>query len=118
MANRRSTPSLAEVLRRINESVDDFASRPATSANDRGTFDDYPLHKVAIWGDVEAAKVLLDNGADINATGEDGDTPLHRAAAAGQKEMVDFLVGRGADVSLRNRYGIRALDSTGHGANP
>lgn len=44
--------SLTELLERINNVVDDFASRPATSASDKGAFDDYPLHKVAIWGDV------------------------------------------------------------------
>ena len=107
MTNRSLT--LDDVLRRINESVDDFASQPAKTPNDRGAFDDYPLHKVAIWGDVEAARVLLDHGADINAIGEDGDTPLHRAVAAGQEQMVKFLVSRGADVSIRNRYGLPSL---------
>jgi uncharacterized protein len=107
-----SGSSLQDVLRRINESVDDFASRPARSANDRGAFEDYPLHKVAIWGDIEAARVLLDNGADINALGEDGDTPLHRAIAGDQTEMAEFLVARGADVTIRNRYGVAAGERT------
>ena len=66
----RKLPSLEAVLKQINEAVDDFASRPATSASDRGAFDDYPLHKVAIWGDVDAAEVLLVHGADINARAE------------------------------------------------
>ena len=106
MANK----SLKDVLRRINESVDDFASQPARTPNDRGAFEDFPLHKVAIWGDLEAAAVLLNNGADINAIGEDGDTPLHRAAAAGQQEMVKYLLSRGADAKLRNRYGSTPLE--------
>ncbi|MBU1425896.1 MAG: ankyrin repeat domain-containing protein [Gammaproteobacteria bacterium] len=100
--------SLQEVLRRVNETMDDFASKPAKTANDRGAFEDYPLHKVAIWGDVDAASVLLDNGADINAIGEDGDTPLHRAIAGDKPDMVQFLISRGADTSIRNRYGIAA----------
>lgn len=104
--------ALEDVLRRINESVDDFTSRPAKTPNDRGAFEDYPLHKVAFWGDVEAAAVLLDHGADINALGEDGDTPLHRAVAAGHEQMVKFLISRGADVNIRNRYGVPALGST------
>jgi ankyrin repeat protein len=103
--------TLKDVLHRINEAVDDFASHPATSPMDKGAFDDYPLHKVAIWGDVEAAQVLLAHGADINAAGEDNDTPLHRAIAARQAEMVDFLLSRGADVDVRDRYGWSPRDS-------
>jgi len=104
-ARGSKAPTLEEVLKRINEAVDDFASKPATSASDKGAFDDYPLHKVAIWGDVEAAEVLLAHGADINARGEDDDTPLHRALAGGHLEMVQFLLSRGADPDLKDRYG-------------
>ena len=112
MGNSRTGDSLEEVLRQINESTDDFASQPARGANDRGAFEDYPLHKVAIWGDIAAARILLDNGADINAIGEDGDTPLHRAIAGSQKAMAEFLVSRGADVGIRNRFGAVAGDRT------
>lgn len=104
--------SLEEVLRRINESVDDFINRPAKMPNDIGAFGDYPLHKVAIWGDIEAAAVLLDHGADIDALGEDGDTALHRAVVGGHEEMIRFLVARGADTSIRNRYGNVAIEET------
>lgn len=108
--SNESSLSLEAVLQRINKSVEDFASQPAKTPNDRGIFEDYPLHKVAIWGDVEAAAVLIDHGADINAAGENGDTPLHRAAGAGHDEMVKFLVSRGADVTIRNRYGETPLE--------
>lgn len=106
----RNLPSLQEVLRRINEAVDDFASRPAASASDKGAFDDYPLHKVAIWGDVEAAAVLLAHGADVNARGEDDDTPLHRAIAGCHAGMVKFLLLQGADPDLEDRYGCSPRD--------
>ncbi|HUC69493.1 MAG TPA: ankyrin repeat domain-containing protein [Stellaceae bacterium] len=98
-------PSLEEVLRQIN-SLADFASKPAKSASDRGAFEDYPLHKVAIWGDVVAAKVLLSHGADVNALGEDDDTPLHRAfmAKVNMAEMVKLLLSCGANPDIRNRY--------------
>lgn len=110
MENNPSSQKLEAVLRRINEAVDDFASKPATTANEKGAFGDYPLHKVAIWGDIDAAEILLDNGADINAIGEDGDTPLHRAVAGHQLNMVQFLISRGAEVTIRNRYGTPAGD--------
>ena len=102
--------SLADVLRLINEGLTDFLDQPAKTAFDKGSSGDYPLHKIAIWGDIGAAAVLLANGADINARGEDDDTPLHRAVAGGKAEMVDFLISQGADTHLKNRYGDTPLD--------
>jgi ankyrin repeat protein len=75
---------------------------------------------VAIWGDVEAAEVLLANGTDINAAGEDGDTPLHRAlmARANMVQMVKFLLSRGADPDIRNQYGDAPRDDALKLADP
>jgi len=106
----KKSPSLADVLHRINEDMSDFSTQPAKTVFDRGSSGDYPLHKVAIWGDVDAAAVLLANAADINALGEDDDTPLHRAIAGGHIEMARFLISRGADISRQNMYGSTPLD--------
>jgi ankyrin repeat protein len=103
MAER--APTLDEVLRRVSQLADWFDA-PATSASDRAVTGDYPLHKVAIWGDVEAAKVLLDAGADINSRGEDDDTPLHRAIMGNHVAMAAYLLSRGADPDQRDRYGF------------
>jgi ankyrin repeat protein len=100
-SKEKKLPSLDEVLARIN-TVSDFLFKPATSASDKGEYEDYPLHKVAIWGDVQAAEVLLAHGADINAAGEDDDTPLHRAK---NNEMARFLLSRGADPDRKNAFG-------------
>ncbi len=109
---------LSDVLRRVNEDMSDFWEQPAKSAMDKGSSDDYPLHKIAIWGDVDAAKVLLANGADINALGEDGDTPLHRAIAGEKVEMARFLILQGANVYLQNMYGNTALDDITDSGSP
>jgi uncharacterized protein len=115
--NSSHIPSLSEVLKRINEAVDDFASKPASSASDRGSFGDFPLHKVAIWGDVVAASVLLENGANIDAQGEDSDTPLHRAIAGKQAKMVAFLLSYGANADIPNRYGHSAREEAINSGN-
>jgi len=107
----RKLPSLEEVLARINDAISDYMFSPAKTASDVGSAGDYPLHKVAIWGDVDAAEVLLAHGADINARGEDDDTPLHRALMGGHPEMVRFLLSRGADPDLKDRYGHSPRDA-------
>jgi uncharacterized protein len=57
------------------------------------------LHIVAGQGTVEAARWLLDRGADIHAHDREFDsTPLAWAARAGREDMARFLLSRGARV--------------------
>lgn len=57
-----------------------------------------PLHAcIALSEDVETARVLIGQGADVNAVQAGGYTPLHQAAAAGHKEFVLLLLEAGAD---------------------
>jgi ankyrin repeat protein len=68
------------------------------------------LHVAAEYGKVEAAKLLLERGADVNAravvdeAGIGGQTPIFHAVTQffdGGLPMAQFLVERGADLSLR-----------------
>jgi ankyrin repeat protein len=68
------------------------------------------LHVAAEYGNVEAAKLLLERGADVNAravvdeAGVGGQTPIFHAVTQfydGGLPMAQFLVERGADLSLR-----------------
>jgi ankyrin repeat protein len=55
------------------------------------------LHIVAGQGTVDAARWLLDRGADIHARDREFDsTPLAWAARAGREDMARFLLSRGA----------------------
>jgi hypothetical protein len=57
-----------------------------------------PLHAcIALSQDVEIARLLLAQGADVNAIQAGGYTPLHQAAAAGLPELVRLLLDAGAD---------------------
>src|SRR5579859_4629611 len=99
---------LQAVLDKINEEVADFENLPDFGPNDRGVYQDYPMHKVAIWGDIESASVLLAYGADIDARGEDEETPLQRAIAGRKVDMIEYLLKQGADPDLKDMYGHSA----------
>jgi ankyrin repeat protein len=56
-----------------------------------------PLHEIAQRGNLDAANLFLDHGADLHARDEDiCSTPLGWAAKFGQLEMVKLLLQRGA----------------------
>jgi len=59
---------------------------------------------------VEALKLLLDRGADINATNQLGNTALHGAVIRQAPAIVEFLVENGADLSAKNDRGWTPLD--------
>jgi ankyrin repeat protein len=55
------------------------------------------IHAAIALGDSpETILLLLEAGADVNATQAGGFTPLHQAAAAGKREMVALLLENGA----------------------
>lgn len=54
-------------------------------------------------------KVLLDKGANVNATDEDGATALIAASYFGCADSVALLLQRGARVSAKNQQGYTAL---------
>ena len=63
-----------------------------------------PLHYAAFFGHPEAAKLLVDRGARLEARSTNEEfaldaMPLHSAVAAGQRDVCDVLLDAGADVN-------------------
>ena len=70
-----------------------------------------PLITAAVLGKSEAAKILLDAGADVNFKNFEGSTALHSAAFFCHTDIVRALLDHGADPALRNNAGSTALES-------
>jgi ankyrin repeat protein len=123
---RRNIPAVLEILRgrvdRLRELLDadpglvnrrfrelDFGNSGSRSLTLRGGS---LLHVAAEYGNVEAAQVLLERGADVHARAEideagvGGQTPLFHAVSQFFDfglPMVEFLMNRGADLSVSAR---------------
>lgn len=66
-----------------------------------------PLHVAVKYGHIDIIKLLLVNGADVNAKDVAGLHPLLLAGYNQQdqktfEDVIDILVGSGADVNVRN----------------
>ncbi len=59
---------------------------------------------------IEAVKLLLANGADVNAQSKYGHTALHHAARSEKRiAIAQLLLANGADANIPNKYGDTAL---------
>ncbi|XP_068908725.1 ankyrin repeat domain-containing protein 17 isoform X12 [Tenebrio molitor] len=70
-----------------------------------------PLMEAASGGYVEVGRVLLDKGADVNATPvpSSRDTALTIAADKGHVRFVELLLCRGAQIEVKNKKGNSPL---------
>jgi ankyrin repeat protein len=67
-----------------------------------------PLHSAASARNLDAARLLLEREAPVNARQQGGWVPLHAAAQNGDRDMVDLLLAHGADVEIANDAGKTA----------
>lgn len=71
------------------------------------------LHYAAYFGRPDAAALLIEHGADVEATSRNrrlpSTRPLHSAAAGGHVEVARLLVEAGADVNATQNGGWTAL---------
>jgi orotate phosphoribosyltransferase len=88
-----------------------WAHAGAVTPLSRASNGDTPLH-VAIWArDDEAARQLIDAGADVNAAGEDGYTPLHAALAQSNVPIARRLTAIGASWDAVNMFACSVRDA-------
>jgi ankyrin repeat protein len=70
---------------------------------------DRPLIGAARHGQLGVARLLIERGANINATGHGGSTALHNAAPQGREEVLALLLDKGADANSRDDDGMTPL---------
>jgi uncharacterized protein len=101
---------------RLRELLDEDPSRANAFGNDGF----HPLGLACFFGHLEAARLLIDRGADVNALSrnEHVQTAAIHAATAAQTtdeatryELVRLALEHGADPNLRQGGGFRALDA-------
>ena len=68
-----------------------------------------PLHAAASSKQLDAARMLIKRGANVNAAHQAGYTALHAVAATGQLEFAELLLVSGADVNAKTDMGKTAL---------
>jgi ankyrin repeat protein len=59
---------------------------------------------------IEAIKLCLDRGVDINAFNTQGTTAVHAAVQRGAEKVVRFLAEHGAKLDMKNKQGRTPLD--------
>ena len=65
------------------------------------------------FGHIEAIKILIENGQDVNIIDENGMTALHYAIQGVQFSIAEFLISNGANVNATNKDGQTPLDIMG-----
>ena len=76
--------------------------------SDDSTPETTPLIIAVQKSNLEAIKVLLANGVDVNFRTEDEDTALLNAAYLGHAEVLSLLLDHGADMHFTTRHGCRS----------
>ncbi len=110
MGDRPSPPNLTSLYYAALFGFSDLAKRLIiTHAEDvnakcRRDHGSVPLHAASLFGHVDAAHVLLEYGADIDAKNRGGYTPLHTASINGYHKVVHTLLKHGAAVDTRSKY--------------
>lgn len=112
---------IAELLKAARENDTEklsaalWAGTPVDSRDERGRT---ALLISTYANAVEAAEILIQRGADVNAKDDLEDSPYLYAGAEGKLEILKMTVAAGADLKSVNRYGGTALIPAAHHGHP
>jgi ankyrin repeat protein len=75
-----------------------------------GGDDDDPRERGTEADAIEAVKLCLEHGVDVNAFNANGQTILHNAATRGQNSVIEYVASKGAKLDRRDKQGRTPLD--------
>ena len=103
---------LVEAIRRQNKTeVDQLLVAGTDVSQPDPEFGIPPLSWAAHYGDLEIARRLIAQGADVNQKNRDGYRALHSAAFLGFPDVVELLLEHGADPAALGKSNDTASDS-------
>ena len=68
------------------------------------------MRLASLHGDVEIAKILVNYGADVNATDNNKKTVLMMAVVSGHTELIEYLLSKGSKLETKSVHQKTALD--------
>jgi len=92
---RKTLLGLADTAAASDGSDAALTSADAAAEQDR-------LRRQAIAGAREMARLMVENGADVNAATTGGLTPLHLSAWDDMREIADLLIAAGANIAVQD----------------
>jgi cytochrome c len=105
LGNAAKDGDIGEIERLLNEGAD---------VNESGLAS--PLFYAIQYNHTDAARLLIERGADVNKASTWG-TPIHEAAKRGNAEIVRLLLEQGADPSVTASKGMTPLHSAAEGGS-
>jgi peptidoglycan/LPS O-acetylase OafA/YrhL len=110
--NHPSTPLIASVLSADENRMAALLDAGADIQEPDTRLKLPPLGWAVMSGAEPVTRLLLDRGAQVNATTGDGNTALHTAAFLGRLDLVKLLTNRGGDCGRSDKRGITPLLAT------
>ena len=93
-----------------------FLLGQGVDANATASDEQTALHIVAVYDRIEIAKILIENGANINLKTKKGITPLHAATSGtGSGDVARLLIELGVNVNFQDNEGNTPLHKTASG---
>lgn len=92
-----------------------IAHGAAVNERARNRFRNQPLAASLLAGQLDAAKRLIERGADVNSRQAGGFAPIHEAALLGRRDLIDLLLENGAEIGARANDGRNAVSEAERG---
>src|SRR6266852_6196402 len=97
--------TLEQLLREYQE-LPEFQGTALKSVNQQGGFKSTPLHIACYRERPHEVRIVLEAGADPNASGEYGERPLQVAVNCRNRDIMEQLLRAGAQCELRDEKGM------------